>query len=236
MGDQVFLIISIFLVVEILSQLFKFELIGKVFIQFYVVLVHLMITLALLSFESRELTFYFVTLIAFVNSIRFIFYKLPALQESKGLRFLFDVGIVGGLLVLLVNLSQYLPLETVSSGLEEAERFAIIMSLGLILFYEMFQRALELGLDVRDYLPNTLPSFVLVFLSLIGSLFYLVYPFFSTPEELTMIYLSAPLFIGAIVGTMVLVSFVKRNDVEPYSILYVLPTFVTFGLFISVFV
>ncbi|MFW6299065.1 MAG: hypothetical protein ACOC14_05225 [Bacillota bacterium] len=234
-SDTVFLVIAIFLIVELLSQLLKFELIGKIYIQFYVVVMHLMITLALVRYDSRELTIYFITLIAFVNSIRFIFYKVPLLKYNKSARFIFDLLVVGGLTFLLYNLVDLIHLNLRATSLDTEAKYALLLSLGMVLIYEMIQRAKEIGLDIRDYLPRTMASFFIVGATIVGVVYMLFTAFTGSGDALLELYRLVPLFIGGIILIMGLVSLIKREDYESYSILFVLPTFTMFILFISVF-
>lgn len=235
-NDTVFIIISMFLVVEILSQLLKFELIGKVYVQFYVAIMHVMITLALISYESRELTIYFITLIAFINSLRYMLYKIPSLKQNNRARFFLDLVIVGGLLVLLYQLIEVLHIDLQATNLTQSAHYGILISLGIVLVYEMVQRANDVGLDIRDYLPRNLSSFIIVFAGIIGAIYFLFGAFVFQGGTLDEVYRSLPLFIGGVVVVMGLVSLFKTDDYESYSILYVLPTFVMFGIFISIFV
>ena len=236
LSDTLFIIISMFLVVEILSQLLKFELIGKIYIQFYVLLMHVMITLALISYESRELTIYFITLIAFINSLRFMLYKLPSLTHNHKARFFFDIAIVMGLIILLVQLIGVLNIDIQATTLSTTAQYGILVSLGVVLLYEMIQRANDIGLDIRDYLPRSLPSFLIVFAGITGGIYFLLGAFTFRREALSEIYTLLPLYIVGTVLVMGLIGLVKGNENESYSLLYVLPTFVMFGIFISIFV
>lgn len=235
-SDTVFLVISIFLIVELLSQLLKFELIGKIYIQFYVVVMHVMITLALVTYDSRELTIYFITLIAFVNSIRFILYKVPLFKQSKTARLIFDILIVSGLIVLLYRLVDLLHLDLKATNLALESKYALLGSLALVLIYEMIQRAKEVGLDIRDYLPRGLASFFIVGASIIGAIYLLFGAFTYGGDALKDVYLILPFYIGGTILIMGLVALFKNEDYESYSILFVLPTFVMFAMYISIFI
>lgn len=235
MTDQIFAVLSIFFVVEILSQLFKFEVLGKIFVQFYVLLMHFFVITVLVTYESRELVFYFVSLVAFVNALRFIFYKLPSLSENGKQRFFFDVSIVAILSFLLFQVSAFIELDAVEALLPAVYQWPFLISLGLILFYEMFQRANEVGLDIRSYLPDTFFSFIIVTAMSLLFIGLSVGLFIFEANDALMIIQYTPFLIGGVIVFMFLITFSDQDRIERFSILYVLPTLFIFVQFFSIF-
>ncbi len=236
MSEQIFIILAIFLIVEILSQLFKLETIGKIFVQFYVVLMHLFVVVALVNYETRDMVYYFVSLVAVVNTLRYLMYKIPAFNQAGVARFFLDVTMITALGFLLINISQFVELDIPETNLTALSRLYFIVSLGLVLFYELWQKANEIGLDVRDYLPNTFFSFLLV-MSMFGLMVVASYALFMNTliSQQEILYFT-PFVIGGIALFMMGLTRVARDKVERYSILYVLPTLFIFILFINLFI
>ena len=236
MSDQIFIIVAVFIIVEILSQMMKLETLGKIFVQFYVTVAHLLIALTLLTYESKELVFYFVSLIAIVNTLRYIIYKIPSVNESKGLRFFIDIIIVGALVFLLLQLESYLPF-AVNINVSEVIKMRYLYALGAVLLYEMIQRALDTGLNIRDFLPTTFISFIFVLLS-IGSGLFIIYSLFlgQNLEYIQFIYRNLFVFTLIHVGVTLIVEIGRREPAKDYSLLYVIPTFLTLVSFISLFI
>lgn len=236
MSEQVFVVLAIFLIVEILSQLFKLEAFGKIFVQFYVVLMHLFVVVALVNYETRAMVYYFVSLVAVVNTLRYLMYKIPAFNQAGVARFFLDVTMISALGFLLINVSEIVPLDIPQTNLTELSRLYFIASLGLVLFYELWQKANEIGLDVRDYLPDTFFSFLLV-MSVFGLMVVTTYALFmNTLFSRELILSFTPFIIGGIALFMILLTKFARDNVERYSTLYVLPTFFMFILFVNIFI
>ena len=234
-SDQVFAILSIFLVVEILSQLFKLEMIGKVFVQFYVIIMHLFIIVVLVNYETREFVYYFVSLAAVINSLRYLLYKIPAFKYHGGYRFFLDAFMVSALVIFIYQVGDFFPLNVSILSIENDLFICFIFSLGLILFYEMWQRSLGVGLDTRSYLPDTLFSMLLIFLVFISFISAIIATFFFTVEFYPLIIQWTPVALGSIILFMMMTTLLMPEARERYSLLYVLPTFFLFIQFFSVF-
>jgi hypothetical protein len=232
MSDQLFWIIAVLLVVEILSQLFQFETMGKIFVQFYIIVVHTLIGLTLATFETRDLIYYFVVLIAFVNGMRFLIYKIPAVQESGKLRFLLDIALVSSILGIMAIIDPLIAFADVPVY-SLPTQIAILGSLGISLIYEMLQRANQTGINFSDYLPRTAPSFLVVVTAIVVAIVIMTGILFGMP-----IYLRYQIMFGYVIGVMVLrlLSLMFSKDPEFYDILYVLPTLVSMVLFIQLIV
>lgn len=232
MSAQLFWIFAVLLVVEILSQLFQFESVGKVFIQFYVLIVHALIGVTLVSFETRDLVYYFVVLIAFVNGLRFVFYKIPSVQESPPLRFFLDLFTITALLALMAYVDQFLVFENVPEY-SQITQFAILGSLGLSLLYEMFQRANKTGFNADDFFPGSATSFILVFTSLAVGLGLLLEPLFGLDMDLKFIVLLGYVIFNVIIKVL---SNLFARDPEFYNMMYLLPSFVSMLVFIQLII
>lgn len=235
LSDQVFAILSIFLVVEILSQLFKLETIGKVFVQFYVLIMHLFIIVALVNYETREFVYYFVSLAALINSLRYLLYKIPAFKYHGGYRFFLDAFMVGALVMLIYQVGDYFPLNVSITSISSELFLYFIFSLGIILFYEMWQRSLSVGLDTRSYLPDTLSSLLFIFAVSIAFISAVLATFFLTSEFYALIIQWTPVALSFIIFFMMFTTIMRPDSRERYSLLYVLPTFFLFIQFLSVF-
>lgn len=235
MSDQIFVIIAIFLIVEILSQMMKLETLGKIFVQFYVTVAHLLIALTLLTYESKQIVFYFVSLIAIVNSLRFIIYKIPAVKESRGFRFIIDLIIIGVLVFFLLQLESYLPF-AVNLNVSDAIKTRYLFALGAVLLYEMVQRALDTGLNIRDFFPDTAISFFLVLCSIAGGGF-VIYTLFIGNNLTHTQFIYQNIFIFTLIHLVLTVIIeVGRGDrAKEYSLMYVIPTFLTLVSFVSLF-
>lgn len=220
MNDQLFWILSIFLLVELLSQIFQFEYFGKLYVQFYTIVIHALVGISLASFETRELVYYFLILIAFVNSFRYFSYKIPIMQNNRPFRFGFDVVVILIILTLLTFLNEYIPFEQVPT-LSPVSQISFLVALGLTLMYEMIQRASETGLRLSSFFPRTLVSFTLVVSAIFVGLFIIVSPFFAIPFALRTQVLVA--FTAASIGIRI-ISLSYSRDSEFYDLFYVFPS------------
>jgi hypothetical protein len=228
MSDQLFWIISILLVVEILSQILQFDSMGKVFIQLYSLIVHGLVGLTLASFETIQLVYYFLVLITIVNGFRFVIYRVPAIQERYGLRFTLDFILISVLLVLMARIDPFLSFGNVPS-FEANIKYLILAILVITLLYEMFQRAFRTGLHLNGFLPE----------SFFTSLIVLGFIAIGIVIGFRLIDLSPQLYYLVSLGYLVLMMVVRviassqsRNP-EYYDLLYVLPTIFTMALFIQ---
>lgn len=229
MSDQLFWIIAVLLVVEILSQLFQFETMGKIFVQFYVLIVHALIGLTLATFETRELVYYFVVLITFVNGLRYLLYKIPAIQTSGGLRFFLDIVMVSGLIGLMWGIDPYLSFEDVPSY-SLITQVSILASLGMSLLYEMLQRAQGVGVNLDDFLPRTKTSFFTILVFMTTAIGLIISPWFDVNLAIKF-----QVLFGFVLGILLvrLISYRWARDPEFYDLLYVVPSVVTIVLFIQ---
>ena len=232
MSDQLFWIIAVLLVVEILSQLFQFETMGKVFVQFYVLIVHALIGVTLATFETRELVWYFVVLITFINGLRYLLYKIPAVESRGGVRFVLDLVMVGALIGLMWGIDPFLNFQDVPTY-SLVTQVSILASLGMSLLFEMVQRAQGVGINLDDFLPRTKVSFLTVFLVLATSIALIASPWFDLN-----IALRFQILFGFVLGILFirLLSFRWARDPEFYDILYVVPSLVTIIVFVQLII
>jgi hypothetical protein len=235
LSDQVFAILSIFLVVEILSQLFKLEMIGKIFVQFYVIIMHLFILVVLVNYETREFVYYFVSLAAVINSLRYLLYKIPAFKYHGGYRFFLDTFMVSALVVFIYQVGDYFPLDVSIASVDGDLFIYFILSLVLIFFYEVWQRSLGVGLDTRSYLPDTLFSMLIVFFVFVSFISAVLATFLLTEDFYTLIIQWSPAVLASIIVFMLFTTLIRPEAKERYSLLYVLPTFFIFIQFFSIF-
>ena len=229
MSDQLFWIIAVLLVVEILSQLFQFESLGKVFVQFYIIMVHTLVGITLASFETRELIYYFVVLIAFVNSLRFLLYKIPVIEESSLKRFILDIVVLILLLGLMTILDPLLTFTEVPVY-SFTTQVAVLLSLGLTLLYEMLQRANKVGLHIDDFFPRTLFSFLISITAILFPFVLILNTLFKIDTALK--YQMLAIYVGAIIIIRGF-TLIRSRDPEFYDLLYVLPSLVTITLFLQ---
>lgn len=227
LSDQLFWIFAVLLVVEILSQLFDFESMGKVFVQFYVLMVHFLVGLTLASFETNDLIYYFVVLIVFVNGLRYLLHKLPVFDERGGLRLLMDLVMIAALFVLMALLDPYLMFGEVPSY-SGITQFSVLVSLAMALMYEMIQRTFKTGISLDDFLPRTLPSFFIVTLSILFGAFLIAGRALGLPislkYQMLFGYVSVLLFFRVM-------SYRLSRDPEFYDLLYFLPSLISMVLF-----
>lgn len=227
MSDQLFWIFAVLLVVEIMSQLFQFESMGKIFVQFYVLIVHALIGVTLATFETRDLIYYFVVLIAFVNSLRFLLYKIPTVQDSGVVRFSVDVFTLIALFGLMWGIDPYLSFTDVPDY-SEITQYSVLAGLGLALLFEMIQRANGTGINIDDFLPRSFISFLTVSLVLGAGIGLMTGFWWGLPTALKFqIMVGYILFILMVKGLSLSVA----RDPEFYDLLYVMPSLVSLVLF-----
>jgi len=230
MSDQLFWIFAILLIVEILSQILQFDSMGKVFVQFYSLMVHGLVGLTLASFETNQLIYYFLILITFVNGFRFIVQKIDFIQEQRLLRFLFDISIIGILMFLMARIDPFLSFGMVP-GLQQEVQWIILSILALALIYEMMQRAFKTGLHIDDFIPSSFIS-ALIVIGLIGFGFGLSLNIFFELSELTK-HLYMLVFIALIIFIRIITVRISQEP-RQYDILYVLPSFFALLTFIDI--
>lgn len=228
-SDQLFWIVSVLLVVEILSQLFQFESLGKIFVQFYILAIHALIGITLASFETRALVYFFVVLIAFVNSFRFLMYKLPSLQENGSKRFFFDLFTMSALVVLMYFIDPFLNFSEVPVY-SLTVQYSVLGGLALVLIYEMLQRAYQTGVHLDDFIPRTTLSFFIVFLTFITGVVLLISPLFDI--NLATKFFSIIIYVGLIMILNLWVQ-LRSRDRDYYALLYFAPTFVMLIAFVQ---
>jgi len=226
-SDQLFWIFAVLLVVEILSQLFDFETMGKVFVQFYVLIIHLLIGVTLASFETNDLIYYFVVLIVFVNGLRFLLHKLPFFDVRRGWRLTMDFVMLFALFGLMALLDAYVSFGEVPNY-SPITQFSVLGSLSVALVYEMIQRTFNTGISLDDFLPRSAPSFFFVSLSLLMATLLVVGRSIGLPISLKYQLLAA--YVGWILLVRIL-SYRLSRDSEFYDILYFLPSLVSMILF-----
>jgi hypothetical protein len=232
MSDQLFWIISVLLVVEILSQLFQFETIGKIFIQFYMIVVTALIGITLASFDTRQLVNYFVYLIAFINGLRFLLYKINSIRESGLIRFTVDIITLSLLLVLMWVIDPYLSFDRVP-GFSTPMQIGVLSGLGLTLLYEMLQRSNQVGISLDDFWPQSFLSFVIVFSAIVSGLVLILSEFVGISMTNKYVFMGIyVLFFMLIKGIVNL----RSRDPEFYDLLYVIPTFVIFIMFVQLII
>jgi len=228
-SDQLFWIFSVLLVVEILSQLFQFESLGKIFVQFYILAIHALVGITLASFETRTLVYLFVVLIAFVNGLRFFMYRLPILHRSGIRRFWFDLFTIIALGVLMYFIDPLIPFTDVPVY-SHTVQYSILGGLSLVLIYEMLQRAYKTGIHMDDFLPRSGFSFLLVLLTFIIGIGLLISTYFDI--NLATKFFAIIIYVGIIMFINI-VAQLNSRDPEYYSLLYLAPTFVMVFAFIQ---
>lgn len=227
-SDQLFWIVSVLLVVEILSQLFQFESLGKIFVQFYILAIHALIGITLASFETRTLVYLFVVLIAFVNSLRYLVYKLPSL-ESRPRRFVFDIFTIAALIVLMYFIDPLLNFSNVPVY-SQTVQYSVLGGLALVLIYEMLQRANQTGIHTDDFLPRSGISFLMVMVTFLVGIGLLLSTYFEI--NLATKFFSIIIYVATI---MVFNFFIqlRSRDRDFYALLYLAPTFVMLVSFVQ---
>lgn len=232
MSDQLFWIISVLLIVEILSQLFQFETIGKIFIQFYMIVVTALIGITLASFETRQLVNYFVYLIAFVNGLRFFLYKINSIRESGLIRFSVDIITLALLLVLMWFIDPFLSFDRVP-GFSVPMQIGVLSGLGLTLLYEMLQRANQVGISLDDFWPASFPSFIIIFSAVGSGLILILSDFVGISMTNKYVFMGIYVLLFMIIKGIINL---RSRDPEFYDLLYVIPTFVVFVMFIQLII
>jgi hypothetical protein len=232
--DSLFLVFSIFLIAEILSQVLQLEAVGQVFTKFYAVIVHILILTALFTYEDQQLLNYFIALIALVNSLRYVIYRIPLIEKGPWIRFFIDMlvlVILGSVVYFAFNL---LDINLIVKQLSLQVKYAYLASLVIVLIYEMFQKASEVGLQTSKFLPQSLSSFVIEYSLLITGLMMVVGLFVFSDQVVGYLFLALPVYV-AINIIVVLISNLKDSRYAyQYSLSYVLPTFVSILFFLAV--
>lgn len=231
-SDQLFWIISVLLVVEVLSQLFQFESLGKVFVQFYILAIHALVGITLASFETRTLVYLFVVLIAFVNGLRFFMYRLPVLSQSGLRRFFFDLTTIIALGILMYFIDPLLQFSEVPAY-SQTVQLSILGGLSLVLIYEMLQRAYQTGIHMDDFLPRSGFSFMMVFFVFLIGIGLLVSTYFDI--NLATKFFSIIIYVGVIMVFNLIAQW-RSRDPEFYALLYLAPTFVMVVSFIQLII
>jgi hypothetical protein len=234
--NSLFLIFSIFLVTEILSQVLQLEVVGQVFTKFYAILVHLLILLALFSYEDQQVLNYFIALIALVNSLRFVIYKVPAFERGSWGRFFIDTFVIGVMGVVVYFAFNILQIEIIVNPIVNEIKYFYLAALVIILFYEMIQKALEVGLQTARFLPQSFTSFIVEYSLLLLGIVMVVAIFMVDYQFKVILFQVLPIYILINIITVSLSGLINDRDTYQYSLSYVLPTIVTVLFFIGIII
>jgi hypothetical protein len=232
--DSLFLVFSIFLIAEILSQVLQLEAVGQVFTKFYAVIVHILILTALFTYEDQQLLNYFIALIALVNSLRYVIYRIPLIEKGPWIRFFVDMlvlVIMGSVVYFAFNL---LDINLIVKQLSLQVKYAYLASLVIVLIYEMSQKALEVGLQTSKFLPQSLASFVIEYSLLISGLMMVVGLFVFTDQVVGYLFLALPVYVTINIIVVLISNLRDSRYSYQYSLSYVLPTFVSILFFLAV--
>jgi hypothetical protein len=234
--NSLFLIFSIFLVTEILSQVLQLEVVGHVFTKFYAILVHLLILLALFSYEDQQVLNYFIALIALVNSLRFVVYKVPAFERGSWGRFFIDTFVIGVMGVVVYFAFNILQIEIIVSPIVNEIKYFYLAALVIVLFYEMIQKALEVGLQTARFLPQSFTSFIVEYSLLLLGIVMVVAIFMVEYQFKVILFQVLPIYILINIITVSLSGLINDRDTYQYSLSYVMPTIVTVLFFIGIII
>ena len=232
--DSLFLVFSIFLIAEILSQVLQLEAVGQVFTKFYAVIVHILILTALFTYEDQQLLNYFIALIALVNSLRYVIYRIPLIEKGPWIRFFVDMlvlVIMGSVVYFAFNL---LDINLIVKQLSLQVKYAYLASLVIVLIYEMFQKASEVGLQTSKFLPQSLSSFVIEYSLLITGLLMVVGLFVFSDQVVGYLFLALPVYVAINIIVVLISNLRDSRYAYQYSLSYVLPTFVSILFFLAV--
>ena len=229
MNDQLFWVLSIFLLVELMSQVFQFEIFGKIYVQFYTIVIHALVGISLASFETRELIYYFLILIAFVNSFRYFSYKIPIMQNNRPFRFFVDLFVIIVILGALAFINPYVQFQEVPA-LSSVTQYAFLGSLSVVLIYEMIQRATQTGLHLANFFPRTFMSFILVVLGIFSGVSLIISPFLGVTLMLRTLILAGLIVLSLFIR---LLSLRFSRDSEFYDVYYVLPSLFVIVVFLQ---
>jgi hypothetical protein len=235
-SNSLFLIFSIFLVTEILSQVLQLEVVGQVFTKFYAILVHLLILLALFSYEDQQVLNYFIALIALVNSLRFVVYKVPAFERGSWGRFFIDTFVIGVMGVVVYFAFNILQIEIIVNPIVNEIKYFYLAALVIVLFYEMIQKALEVGLQTARFLPQSFTSFIVEYSLLLLGIVMVVAIFVVEYQFKVILFQALPIYILINIITVSLSGLINDRDTYQYSLSYVLPTIVTVLFFIGIII
>jgi hypothetical protein len=234
--NSLFLIFSIFLVTEILSQVLQLEVVGQVFTKFYAILVHLLILLALFSYEDQQVLNYFIALIALVNSLRFVVYKVPAFERGSWGRFFIDTFVIGIMGVVVYFAFNILQIEIIVNPIVNEIKYFYLAALVIVLFYEMIQKALEVGLQISRFLPQSFTSFIVEYSLLLLGIVMVVAIFMVEYQFKVILFQVLPIYILINIITISLSGLINDRDTYQYSLSYVMPTIVTVLFFIGIII
>jgi hypothetical protein len=234
--NSLFLIFSIFLVTEILSQVLQLEVVGQVFTKFYAILVHLLILLALFSYEDQQVLNYFIALIALVNSLRFVVYKVPAFERGSWGRFFIDTFVIGVMGVVVYFAFNILQIEIIVNPIVNEIKYFYLAALVIVLFYEMIQKALEVGLQISRFLPQSFTSFIVEYSLLLLGIVMVVAIFVVDYQFKVTLFQVLPIYILINIITVSLSGLINDRDTYQYSLSYVMPTIVTVLFFIGIII
>jgi hypothetical protein len=234
--NSLFLIFSIFLVTEILSQVLQLEVVGHVFTKFYAILVHLLILLALFSYEDQQVLNYFIALIALVNSLRFVVYKVPAFERGSWGRFFIDTFVIGIMGVVVYFAFNILQIEIIVNPIVNEIKYFYLAALVIVLFYEMIQKALEVGLQTARFLPQSFTSFIVEYSLLLLGIVMVVAIFMVEYQFKVILFQFLPIYILINIITVSLSGLINDRDTYQYSLSYVMPTIVTVLFFIGIII
>jgi hypothetical protein len=235
-SNSLFLIFSIFLVTEILSQVLQLEVVGQVFTKFYAILVHLLILLALFSYEDQQVLNYFIALIALVNSLRFVVYKVPAFERGSWGRFFIDTFVIGVMGVVVYFAFNILQIEIIVNPIVNEIKYFYLAALVIVLFYEMIQKALEVGLQTARFLPQSFTSFIVEYSLLLVGIVMVVAIFMVEYQFKVILFQVLPIYILINIITVSLSGLINDRDTYQYSLSYVMPTIVTVLFFIGIII
>jgi hypothetical protein len=233
LSNSFFLIISIFLVSETLSQVLSLEVIGKVFSKFYSIVIHLLILFTLVSYDDKSVLYYFVTLIALINSLRYVIYKIPAFEDAGTGRMFIDLVIIGSLTALIYVATNVVDFQFPPRPIVDEVKYFYLAAIVLVLLFELFQKASETGLNPNRFLPESFLSFLVILVSVVVGI-GLVIATFLLPEYEVLAFQVLPFYVGYNIFFVIFYSLFASHDLNEVSISFVIPTFVTLTMFIGI--
>jgi hypothetical protein len=207
-----------------------------VFTKFYAILVHLLILLALFSYEDQQVLNYFIALIALVNSLRFVVYKVPAFERGSWGRFFIDTFVIGVMGVVVYFAFNILQIEIIVNPIVNEIKYFYLAALVIVLFYEMIQKALEVGLQTARFLPQSFTSFIVEYSLLLLGIVMVVAIFVVEYQFKVILFQVLPIYILINIITVSLSGLINDRDTYQYSLSYVMPTIVTVLFFIGIII
>jgi hypothetical protein len=129
-----------------------------------------------------------------------------------------------------------LQIEIIVNPIVNEIKYFYLAALVIVLFYEMIQKALEVGLQISRFLPQSFTSFIVEYSLLLLGIVMVVAIFVVEYQFKVILFQFLPIYILINIITVSLSGLINDRDTYQYSLSYVMPTIVTVLFFIGIII